>query len=264
MAEGRKRYSLERCLERRFSHVLIDLDDTLYRVDAIPQQMLANIIAYMETHLGVPKDEVTDMALRLYRSHGTTMSGLLAHGYTFDFDHWHDHIHGTLDYDALLRPDAELAAILRRLDVPRYILTNADAKHAAACLTRLGIEDCFQGMFCFDNVQELGRSHGLCGTPDTPVLCKPNKRTYELVLEQLGAKPEDVVFVDDSIRNVTAAHEMGIFSVLVGREGHVPGADLVIPTFHQLPQVLPELFVQEQVEHEQVAEVGVPVVVRAA
>lgn len=28
----------------------------------------------------------------------------------------------------------------------------------------------------------------------------------------------------------------------VGREGHVPGADLVIPTIHDLPRVLPGLF----------------------
>lgn len=63
----------------------------------------------------------------------------------------------------------------------------------------------------------MGAAAGLCG-PGTsaPVLCKPNKRCYELVLKQIGASdPSTVVFVDDSIRNITAAHELGIFSVLV-------------------------------------------------
>jgi FMN phosphatase YigB (HAD superfamily) len=96
------------------------------------------------------------------------------------------------------------------------------------------------------------------------VLCKPNRLAFELVLRQLGTSPSRTVFVDDSPRNCAAAHEAGIFSVLVGREGHVAGADLVVPSVHDLPRVLPGLFAPPEAPRvEAAAEVGVPIRVPA-
>ncbi len=45
-------------------------------------------------------------------------------------------------------------------------------------------------------------------------LRKPNKEIYELLLRQIGASPEDVIFVDDSPANVVAAMETGIHGIL--------------------------------------------------
>ena len=67
--------------------------------------------------------------------------------------------------------------------------------------------------------------------------------------------------IDDSVRNIAAAHELGIFTVLVaahgGVEGPVPGADVVVQNILQLPHVLPEIFLagkqQEVPEAEAVA-----------
>ncbi len=53
-------------------------------------------------------------------------------------------MHGSLDYKKLLKPDPELRELLFSIDVPKYILTNADIKHTEICLDILGIADCFQ------------------------------------------------------------------------------------------------------------------------
>lgn len=95
---------------------------------------------------------------------------------------------------------------------------------------------------------EVGRQTGAV-TQQLPVLCKPNKACFQLVLDQLGAQPSSTIFIDDSIRNVAAAHEMGIFSVLVSptlaaqQSPHqqVAGADLVVASFNQLREVLPQV-----------------------
>lgn len=95
---------------------------------------------------------------------------------------------------------------------------------------------------------ETGRARGLV-TPQQPVLCKPNKQAFQLVLDQLGASPASTIFIDDSVRNVAAAHEMGIFTVLVSPalaaqqspHQHVAGADLVVSNFNQLRDVLPQV-----------------------
>lgn len=114
---------------------------------------------------------------------------------------------------------------------------------------------------------ELANNKGLL-TPSNPIMCKPQKKSFELVLQQIGAKPESTIFVDDSLRNVAAAHELGIFTVLVSpsaaeqQHQHPPGVDLVIGSFLQLPEVLPQIFLQQEQREEVPA--GVPVSVLAS
>ncbi|MBN1802464.1 MAG: HAD family phosphatase [Candidatus Lokiarchaeota archaeon] len=44
-------------------------------------------------------------------------------------------------------------------------------------------------------------------------LIKPDKKKYEYVLDQLGAKPKQCIFVDDKLRNLITAREMGIIVI---------------------------------------------------
>lgn len=94
-------------------------------------------------------------------------------------------------------------------------------------------------------------------------------QSFELVLEQIGASPQSTIFVDDSFRNVTAARELGIFSVLVSptlaaeqQHQHIPGVDLVIGSVLQLTEVLPQIFIQKEQREE--VPMGVPVSVLAS
>ncbi|WIA14438.1 hypothetical protein OEZ85_002964 [Tetradesmus obliquus] len=257
--------------EREFEHILIDLDDTLYRNEEIPQTVRQNIQDYMVAKLGIPQDQVQQLTQELYLAQGTTMAGLIALGYSIDFDDWHAHVHGSLDYQKLLHNQPATRQALQEMCVQQHILTNADAKHTAACLTQMGLTGCFQSIWCFENVMDLARSKGLL-TPSTPVMCKPSKQVYELVMEQLGAQPRNTLFIDDSPRNVAAAHELGIFTVLVSpalaaqqQPQHQPvaGADLVVSRFTQLRELLPQLFEQRKQQLEGVP-AGVPVSVMAS
>jgi glucose-1-phosphatase len=44
---------------------------------------------------------------------------------------------------------------------------------------------------------------------------KPERRAYQIVLDYLGVKPEQAVFLDDNAANVRAAEEMGISGIVV-------------------------------------------------
>lgn len=248
-------------LEREFDVVLFDLDDTLYEVPEIAKTVRANIMRYISEELGVPEVEVEALTMMLYLEHGTTMAGLVAAGHRIDYSRFHDKVHATLDYDALLQPNG-VRGILARVTARKHIFTNADARHTAECLTRLDLDGCFERIWCFETMQQL---LALPEGAPAQVLCKPNRRAFELVVQELGVAPSRVVFVDDSPRNCAAAHDVGIFSVLVGREGHhVAGVDLVIPSVRDLPRVLPALFVPPQPPRVEVAaEVGVPIRVPA-
>ncbi|GLC37856.1 hypothetical protein PLESTB_001483500 [Pleodorina starrii] len=229
--------------------LLVDLDDTLYRVHKIPEIVKERIQEYMVKKLGIPQEEVAAKTTEYYLTYGTTLAGLVAAGYRIDYDDWHEFVHqGALDYDTLLQPDPSLRDILCSIDLPKYILTNANRVHTERALARLGLSDCFQGLFYFENVMELAASHGF----DTAhgVLCKPNPRIYQLVAEQLGVGLSEVIFFDDSVRNVASAHGLGALTVLVGTDKPCPGADLALPTMHALPAAMPELMDQPGLVHE--------------
>eukprot|EP00878_Enallax_costatus_P006253 GHUV01006556.1.p1 GENE.GHUV01006556.1~~GHUV01006556.1.p1 ORF type:complete len:267 (+),score=85.63 GHUV01006556.1:297-1097(+) len=256
------------CGDREFETIIFDLDDTLYHSPEIPQTVRQNIQDYIINNMNMPLELAQQLVQELYYKYGTTMAGLAATGHNLDFDHWHDHVHGTLDYDRLLHKQPAHHKVLENLNVQRHVFTNADAKHAANCLTRMGLTDCFQSIWCFENLMEVARSKGLL-TPDNPIMCKPQKTSFENVLEQIGANPQSTIFVDDSLRNVAAAHELGIFTVLVSptvaaeqQHQHIPGVDLVIGNFLQLPEVLPQIFTQQEQREEVPA--GLPVSVLAS
>lgn len=120
----------------------------------------------MANMMGMPLEVAQQLVQELYCKYGTTMAGLAATGHSLDFDHWHEHVHGTLDYDRLLHKQPAHHKVLEYLNVQRHIFTNADAKHAANCLTRMGLTDCFQvstnkcflfAMLC-TNVSTVGTS----------------------------------------------------------------------------------------------------------
>ena len=67
-----------------------------------------------------------------------------ANGYQIDFDDWHAAVHGTLPYERMLHEDKPLRKLLQSIDLPKYVFTNADCKHAETCLRLLGIADLFQ------------------------------------------------------------------------------------------------------------------------
>jgi epoxide hydrolase-like predicted phosphatase len=41
-------------------------------------------------------------------------------------------------------------------------------------------------------------------------VCKPDKKSYQHIIEKLKVKPEECLFIDDSKRNIDSAREMGI------------------------------------------------------
>jgi putative hydrolase of the HAD superfamily len=98
----------------------------------------------MVQKLNIPQDQVQQLTQELYLAHGTTMAGLTARGYSIDFDDWHANVHGSLDYKRLLHSQPATRQALQEMCVQQHILTNADAKHTAACLTHMGLTGCFQ------------------------------------------------------------------------------------------------------------------------
>lgn len=207
---------------------------------------------FMHTRMGVPLPDVPSLCQHFYTTYGTTLAGLVntdlvPHAGPVFYREWHDAVHATLPYEELLRPEPALRALLTSLPArKKFIFTNADADHTATCLRLLGLDDAvFDGIICFESVQEAAEARGLV-RHGVPVVCKPADVAITLALEAAGVPPSDtasVVFFDDSTRNLAAAMQAGVASVLVGRTG-VEGVEAIaqIASLHDLPTTLPSLW----------------------
>ena len=69
------------------------------------------------------------------------------------------------------------------------IFTNGDKVHAAKVLNRMGLEDCFEGIICFETlnppsqITDINNDWDMVAVssaiPKTPVICKPSKVAIE-------------------------------------------------------------------------------------
>ncbi|PPR86521.1 hypothetical protein GOBAR_AA34165 [Gossypium barbadense] len=159
------------------------------------------------------------------------------------------------------------------------IFTNADRVHAIKALSKLGLEDCFEGIICFetlnpthkntvsddeDDVEFLGSvsaTNGVANNPEifdiighfadpkpgatlpkTPIVCKPQDSAIELALKIAKINPQRTLFFDDSVRNIQAGKRVGLHTVLVGTSQRPKGADYALESIHNIKQALPELW----------------------
>ena len=56
---------------------------------------------------------------------------------------------------------------------------------------------------------------------------KPEKRIYEMTLERIGKTPEECLFIDNSVKNLEVAAELGIHTVLFNRDGEAYDGEIV-------------------------------------
>ncbi|KMZ68285.1 Pyrimidine 5-nucleotidase family protein [Zostera marina] len=246
----------------KYDCLLFDLDDTLYPVSfGLQSACSKNITDYMSEKLGIKDGEIPDLSNALYKTYGTTLAGLRAIGYNINYDEYHSFVHGRLPYENL-KYDAVLRSLLLSLPYRKVIFTNADRIHAVKVLTLLGLEDCFEGIICFetlnrqqnfnsdatdsspifDIVGHFAKLDAEIELPKTPVLCKPSGESILQALQIADVDPDRTIFFEDSVRNIQSGKRIGLHTVLVGTSQRMKGADHSLESIHNLREAFPELW----------------------
>lgn len=224
----------------KYDCLLFDLDDTLYPLSSgLSAHVTKNIQEYMLQKLEIKEDRVPELCVSLYKIYGTTMAGLKAIGYDFDYDDFHGFVHGRLPYN-MLKPDPVLRGILLSLPFRKIVFTNSDDAHANRVLQRLELEDCFERIISFETLNSsksnnINSPHNkdsneykqssteifdfyeyICRPdanivlPKTPVVCKPFQDAFEKVFKMADIDPQRTLFFDDSIRNIQTGKSLGL------------------------------------------------------
>ncbi|XAR50923.1 Pyridoxal phosphatase [Bertholletia excelsa] len=272
------------CQRPKYDCLLFDLDDTLYPLNSgLAAMCTNNIREYMVEKLGIDKNTIHHLSNLLYKNYGTTMAGLRAIGYDFDYDEYHSFVHGRLPYENL-KPDPVLRSLLLSLPFRKVIFTNADSVHVAKVLNRLGLEDCFEAIICFETlnpfhknvvsddeddiefvgsmftsetpagnngifniIEHFSQPNPSTSLPKTPVVCKPSEAAIERALKIAKINPHRTLFFEDSVRNVQSGKRVGLHTVLVGTSQRPKGADYALESIHNIKEALRELWEADKV-----------------
>ena len=177
---------------------IFDLDNTLYPVEArLFAQVEQRMQLYVQRLLGVDSDEAARLRRHWFRTHGTTLAGLMAE-HAIDPGPYLAEVHD-IDF-AALTPAPDLQAAISALPGAKIIHTNADAAYASRVLAMRGLAG-FEAIY---GIEESGFHP------------KPDARAYAAVLDAHRIDPTRAAFFEDDPRNLEQPHALGMRTVLVG------------------------------------------------
>jgi len=205
-------------------YILFDLDDTLYsKKTGLMAAIGQRIHQYMQERVGLDPVGARDLRRHYLQTYGTTLKGLQVH-YNVDTEEYLTYVHDVPlgDY---LQPDEALDRVLAEIQAEKVVFTNATTEHARQVLRFLGVEH------HFSRIVDLRA---------TNYVNKPQPGAYLRALDILGARPEECLMVEDSVRNLRPAKELGMGTVLVNGSGG-DGVDFAIDDVIQVGEVFRQI-----------------------
>jgi putative hydrolase of the HAD superfamily len=184
--------------------VLFDLDNTLYPPECgLLQHLDARIDAFVSEYQGISLDETRALRKRYVQEYGTTLQGLQAeHGLTPAI--YLSAVHDNVELEQFLTRDEALLAALTAIEIEKVVFTNAPGEYARRVMACLGLDEHFRHVIDL----EFHNYHG-----------KPFREAYERVIAHLDVIAEECLLVEDTYRNLRAAKELGMITVLVSTSG---------------------------------------------
>ncbi|MHB0966095.1 MAG: pyrimidine 5'-nucleotidase [Chloroflexi bacterium] len=210
--------------------LIFDLDDTLYSPttgvwDAIGER----INQFIVDNLALDGAEVKQVRDELFHTYGTTLRGLQI-VYGIDPYKYLNFVHN-IPLETYLRPNPMLNRMLKQISNRKVIFTNSDQNHALRVLDRLGLDGIFERII---------------DVMDVTPFCKPQPEAFQQALKLLGnPDPTRCVLIDDSLRNINTASELGFHTILVGNHnGNAHSASARVDTLEDLPLLADLPFLQ--------------------
>ncbi|MDT8466493.1 pyrimidine 5'-nucleotidase [Alcaligenes nematophilus] len=186
---------------------LFDLDNTLHNASkGIFQAIDGRMRIGVAQTLGVDMDEADRLRLEYWKRYGATMIGLQRHHgadpATF-LRHAHD-----FDVPSLISAEPGLAYQLRRLPGYKLLLTNAPLEYAQRVLKALNLLPVFDGLWAIEHMQLQGRYRP-----------KPSQALMKQALAVLKSQARDIVLVEDTLRNLKSARQLGMQTIHIYNAG---------------------------------------------
>ena len=183
---------------KNFKTWIFDLDNTLYPVSAnLFDQIDKRMCSYIANFLKTSKSEAHKVQKSYFQEHGTSLRGMMEN-HKMDPLPYLEYVH-KIDLSAIIRDD-QMERALDKLPGRKIVFTNAAASYAEKVLERLGIAHHFEDIF--DIVA-------------ANFIPKPAPLVYQRFVKQYKIDSEKSVMVEDIVRNLKPAADMGMKTVWV-------------------------------------------------
>lgn len=180
---------------------LFDLDNTLHNASAsIFGQIDHRMGQGIQDLLNLDYVQADYLRRKYWLRYGATLIGLVKH-HGIDADHF---LHLSHDFDVHQHIIGEPALYrqLQRLPGRKIIFTNAPANYAHRILNALGISPLFERVLSIEDMQLQQQFRP-----------KPSRSLMQQVLASIGVLGHQCIFIDDTLRNLKAAYQLGIKTV---------------------------------------------------
>ena len=177
---------------------VFDLDNTLYPAPALYDEIGARMTAYIARKLSLASAEAQELRERYFHQYGATVVGLARH-HAIEAADFLRNVH-IADHSVLM-PDHELRALIAQLPGRRIIYTNGGGGHGERVLESLGLDAVFDAVYDIEACD---------------LIPKPMRESYERFLTASGVEAAQAMFIEDTLRNLEPAHELGFTTALVG------------------------------------------------
>ncbi|MDR1694455.1 MAG: HAD-IA family hydrolase [Lactobacillaceae bacterium] len=197
---------------KHIRNLVFDLDGTLYpETDEIKQRFLDKMVEYFRDEMGIIADDYMVLIAEWRKKHGSCTPAVAEYG--GDPKAYMNYA-GDVDVSDVEYND-ELKKKLERLSHRKIIYTNGSMKHTIDVLERLRLN----GMF--DELYTIG---------EADYVPKPNMASYKMLLEKYNLNPDETVLIEDRVKNLQPAKELGIKTVLItdGGEKDVSFCDYIV------------------------------------
>jgi putative hydrolase of the HAD superfamily len=192
---------------------IFDLDNTLYPASCDLFALIdAKMTLYIQNMLGCDHGEARATQKSYFKTHGTTLSGLMAH-HTVDPHEFLDFVH---DIDmARLSPDAALNQAIEALPGRKLVFTNGNATYAQRVLDALNLGTSFEAIHDIHAIDYVA---------------KPDPRGYDTLCQQHKITPTTAFFAEDMARNLRPAKAIGMATLWINN-GSEHGSSEACPSF---------------------------------
>ena len=207
----------------RFSTIFFDLDETLYPASSgLWIAIRERINTFLYERMGFPPEQTELLREQLFHEYGTTLRGLQAN-YHVDMDEYLTFVHD-VPLEEHLHPDLELRRVIEALLARKFIFTNADCAHASRVTKALSLDGLWD--MCID-------VHVIAP------YCKPMPGSFDMALKAAGSPdPRTCALLDDQARITRAARNLGMYTILVGKDSAGEDADAALVNWADLPGLL--------------------------
>ena len=183
---------------KNFETWIFDLDNTLYPVSSnLFDQIDKRMCSYIAKFLNTSESEAHKVQKSYFQEHGTSLRGMMEN-HNMDPIPYLEYVH-KIDLSAIIRDD-QMERALDKLPGRKIVFTNAAASYAEKVLERLGIAHHFEDIF--DIVA-------------ANFIPKPAPIVYQRFVKQYKIDSENSVMVEDILRNLKPAADMGMKTVWV-------------------------------------------------